>query len=236
MRSNKAVGGDRIPGRFAREYNGPGAQPPARYVNTMKSSLMFLALLFVLMHAQPARADFVGPSVARHALSPDGKLLVRIKTPKRDENSKDPPKHEVSYYEFDATKDSYIRRSSFDLTGYLAQMLYVSNAGDLILVSLGEKQAVRLYTQKGKLAKSWDLNSFLSKDEIQACAQTGSTLQWLEEGTFYDREFYLRGPSRLIRALSPPYTVMRGADEKVAFSATIDAENVKLKKDEPEDP
>ncbi|MCA9124229.1 MAG: hypothetical protein KDB11_28830 [Planctomycetales bacterium] len=202
----------------------------------MKSILILLTSLLSLLHSQLARADFVGPSVARHALSPNGELLVRIKTPKRDEGSKAPPKHEVSYYEFDATKDSYIQRSSFELTGYLAQMLYVSNAGDLVLVALGEKEAVRLYSKDGKLALSWDLNAFLTKDEVKACAQTGSTLQWFDEGAFYNRVFYLRGPSRLIRALSPPYTVMRGADDKVTFSAAIDTENAKLKKHEPEEP
>jgi hypothetical protein len=73
-------------------------------------------------------------------------------------------------------------------------------------------------------------------DEISVCAQTGSTLQWLEEGACYDRMFYLRGPSRLIRALRPPYTVTRYPDEKVAFSATIDIENAVLEKHEPEEP
>ncbi|MFV1965577.1 MAG: hypothetical protein ACC628_09160 [Pirellulaceae bacterium] len=202
----------------------------------MKPNLIFVLLLLVLSHVQAARSDFVGSSVARHALSPDGKLLVRIKTTKRDEKSKDPPKHEVSYYGFDATKDSYVRRSRFQLTGYLSQMLYVSNSGDLIMISLGEKHAVRLYSKKGNLTKSWSLEDFLTKDEIKACAQTGSTLQWLEEGAFYDRVFYLRGPSRLIRALRPPYTVMRGADDKVTFSASINTETAKLKKHEPEEP
>lgn len=201
-------------------------------MNDLKTSLVLLPLL-VLLHMQPARADFVGPSVARHALSPNGQLLVRIKTAKRDERSKEPPKHEVSYYEFDASEDSYVQRSGFNLTGSLGQMLYVSNAGGLVLISLRENEAVRLYSKEGKLANSWDLDDFLTEDEINACAKTGSTLQWLEEGAFDDRVLYFRGPSRRVRALSPPYTVMRGADEAVAFSATINSENAMLKKDEP---
>jgi len=199
----------------------------------MKSSLIFL---LVLSYVQLANADFVGTSVARHALSPNGKLLVRIKTAKRHKDLQDPPKHEVSYYEFDATKDSYVRRSNLQLTGYLAQMLYVSNAGDLILISLGEKEAIRFYSREGKLTKSWDLNSFLTNNEIKACAQTGSTLQWLEEGAFYDRVFYMRGPSRLFRALGRPHTVMQGADERITFSATINTTNAKLTKHKLEEP
>lgn len=201
----------------------------------MKTSLVWLPLL-VLLHMQPALADFVGPSVARHALSPNGQLLVRIKTAKRDERSNEPPKHEVSYYEFDASEDSYIQRSGFKLTGSLGQMLYVSNAGDLVLISLKENEAIRLYSKEGKLANSWDLDDFLAEHEIDACAKTGSTLQWLEEGAFDDRVFFFRGPSRRVRALSPPYTVLRGADEAVAFSAAINSENAMLKKDEPEEP
>ena len=201
----------------------------------MKTSLILLPLL-VLSTVYPAQADFVGPSVARHALSPDGKLLVRIKTAMLDDRSEDPPKHEVAFYEFDATEDSYVRRSEFQMTGALGQMLYVSDAGDLVLVSLSENTAVRLFSKAGKLVKSWNLDEFLTADEIKACAKTGSTLQWLEERVFYDRVFYLRGPSRVIRALSPPYTVMRGADEKVAFSAAIDSADATLKKHEPEEP
>jgi len=143
----------------------------------MKPSMISVSLLLVLSHVQAARADSVGPSVARHALSPDGKLLVRIKTAKRDDKSRDLPNHEVSYYEFDASKDSYVRRTSFQLTGYLAQMLYVSNSGELIFVSLREKDAIRLYSKRGKVTRSWALDDFLTKDEIIACAQTGSTLQ-----------------------------------------------------------
>jgi hypothetical protein len=48
--------------------------------------------------------------------------------------------------------------------------------------------------------------------------------------------FSLRGPSRRIRAVLPPYTVMRGADDKVEFSASINAEAAKLVKREREEP
>ena len=123
-----------------------------------------------------------------------------------------------------------MRQSDFTLTGKLGQMLYVSNAGDLILISLGEKDTIRLYSRAGTLAKSWDLKEILSKDEIQSCAKTGATLQWIDEGSFHDRTFYCHGPSRLIRALKPPYTVLRGANVKVTFSATLNAENARLTK------
>lgn len=202
----------------------------------MRLRLAATSVLLVLAHFQAARSDFVGPSVARHALSPDGQLLVRIETGKGENQSNDAPKHEVVFFEFDSSKDAYVRSSSFQLSGHLSQMLYVSNSGDLVMISLGEKSAIRLYARAGALVKSWNLQDVLTENEIRACAQTGSTLQWLEEGAFFNRVFYLRGPSRLIRALSPPYTVMRGADEKVTFTALIDAENAKLTKEQPEEP
>ncbi len=77
---------------------------------------------------------------------------------------------------------------------------------------------------------------FLTKEEIKACAETGSTLQWLEEAAFHGRVFDLRGPSRFIRALQASYTVMRGADDNVTFSASINVKTAKLKKHEPEKP
>jgi hypothetical protein len=117
----------------------------------MRYRLVFLPLVISLLLTQTLTADFAGPSPARNALSPDGQLLVRITTPKRDKDSKDLPKHEVSYYEFDAIKDVYTRSAHFPLTGYLGEMLYVSNAGDLIMISLGEKEAVRLYSKEGQL-------------------------------------------------------------------------------------
>ena len=190
-----------------------------------------LALLVVLLHVQLVRADFVGSNMAQHALSPNGRLLVRIKTAERDEASKERPKYEVTYYEFDAVKDSYERQSSFPFSGNLSQMLYVSDAGELMMISLGEKDAVRLYSKTGELIQSWNLQDFLTPNEIKACAATGSTLQWFEEGAFIDRRFHFRGPSRLIRALQPPYTVMRSVNHNVTFSGSINLDTVKLNKD-----
>ena len=174
----------------------------------MKPTVIFVSLLILVSCGQHARSDFLGPSFARHAVSPDG---------------------------FDQSKDSYIRRSGFELTG-LSQLLYVSNAGDLIMISLCEGDCIRLYSKDGKLVKTWKLNEFLSKEEIEACAQTGATLQWLEEGAFSDRVFHFRGPSRQIRGLTPPYTVMRLPDEKVIFSASIHTATAELVKHNPQEP
>jgi hypothetical protein len=202
----------------------------------MKPTSIFASFLLVLSHVQVAQSDFNGPSYARHSLSPDGKLLVRITTAKPVDKSKDRPRHEIACYEFDAAKDSYVRRSSFPLTGELSQMLYVSNSGEIIMINLGHEEAIRLYSNKGKLRKSWNVADFLTEAEITACAKTGSTLQWLDEAEFDNRVFYWSGPSRFIRALRGSFTVMRGADPKVEFSGTIDVETAKIKKDEPEEP
>jgi hypothetical protein len=187
-----------------------------------------LLLIFVLYHLQTARSDFVGPRAARHAMSPDGNWVVRITTAAVPAESAAPLRHEVAYYRFDRATDRYVRRAGFHLAGCLGAMMYVSNAGDLVLISLGEKRAIRLYSPKAGLMRSWDLDSFLGRREIKACARTGSTLQWFEEGAFHDRVFHFRGPSSVIRALGPSYTAMRGVSRTVSFSGSLDAATGKL--------
>jgi hypothetical protein len=202
-------------------------------VSVMKPMFVCL-LLFPLWLSQAARADFDGPSSARRAMSPDGNLVIRI-TPGKSPDARQTPKHRVTYYEYESSGDRYVRRSEFQLGESLSQMLYVSNAGDLVMIFLDDQDAVRLYSKEGKLVKSWSLGDFLSKAEIDACAQTGSTLQWFEEGAFSGRRFYFSGPSRLVRALQS-YTVMRAADAKVSFSGELDVTAVELSKDEQAEP
>jgi hypothetical protein len=197
---------------------------------------ILVKVLLLAVFVPVASADFGGSIRATRALSPDGNVIVRVTLAKPAAKGEPASQNEVIYYHFDETSNTYVKRSQFNLSAYHAQMLYVSNAGDLLLISLGTKDAIRLLAKDGKLVKTWSLGDFLSPAEIKACAETGSTLQWLEEGAFYERQFYFRGPSRTVRAVSPPYTVMRGVDEKVTFSGTINAKDATLSKDEDERP
>jgi len=184
----------------------------------VQRNVVFLPLIILLCHVQTARSDFYPPTAAQRAMSPDGNLLVRITAPVTSR------KFDVAYYVFDAASDSYVRRSSFQMTGGPGEMMYVSNAGDLVLISLSEKDAIRLVSPSDGLVRSWDLSRFLSRREIKACARTGSTLQWLEEGAFSNDTFRFRGPSTVIRALGgTSYTVMSGAKPSVSFSGSLDA-------------
>lgn len=194
----------------------------------MKRSIVFVPMALLLCHVQIARSDMVGPRAARSAMSPDGNLLVRITTPEVPAEASASPKCEVAYYQFDPATNSYVRRLNFQLTGHPGAMMYVSNAGDLVLILLGEKRAINLYSPQARQMRSWDLDTFLSRREIKACARTGSTLQWFEEGAFHDRVFHFRGPSSVIRALGPSYTVMRGVSRTVSFSGSLDAATGKL--------
>lgn len=200
----------------------------------MKPLLLVPGCLAILCIAT-AQADFAGPVVATKAMSPDGNLLVRITPARQADDDDEQPTYNVAYYKFDVAKEIYSKQSAFVLKDYLGQMMYVSNAGDLVIVSLSEKQAVTLYSSEGKRLKVWDLDDFLTKQEIAGCAQTGSTLQWLDEASFGGRNLYFRGPSRVIRAMHVSYTVMRGVDEKIAFSGVLDVKERKLTKDEPEE-
>jgi hypothetical protein len=198
-------------------------------------TLLLISCCSVILFISSATADFAGPASATKAMSPDGNLLVRIMPAKNAQDDDEKPMYNVVYYKFDAAKEGYSKHSEFALKDYPGQMMYVSNAGDLVIISLSEKEAVTLYSPEGKRLKAWDLADFLTKKEIEGCAETGSTLQWLDEASFGGRDLYFRGPSRVIRAMQGSYTVMRGADEKIAFSGVLDVVERKLTKDEPEE-
>jgi hypothetical protein len=186
------------------------------------------------MHS--AQADFGGPIQADNAASPDGKLVVRIVEESRENQPKEELSHLVRFYEFDATKDIYERRSEFRLKEWPGELLFISNAGDLVMISLSETDAIRLYARDGKLVKTWGLNELLIPSEIKGCAQTGSTLQWFDEGAFIGRKFHFNGPAHRIRALRSSFTVMRGAHPKVSFSGLLDAETGTIRMNKPKEP
>lgn len=195
--------------------------------NRRQASLLAV-LLLLLAHA--VRADFGGPIPATRAISPDGNVLVRIKMDESPVIKGVARKNQLSFYEYNLKDDKYVRRSGFELDGR-GQLLLVSNEGDIALISLSELEAIRLYSKAGKLRKTWKLDEFLTPAEIKACAQTGATLQWFEEGGFSEGGFYFRGPSHMIRALQAPYTVIRGYDDKVSFSGHIELKTQTLEMD-----
>jgi len=102
----------------------------------MKNNLIVIAL--VATTSIQAGADFFGPSKATHAVSPDGQVIVRIKTVKESEEAIHRV-HEVSYYSYDDQANSYRFDTSFKVKGYRSHFLYVSNSGDLALFHWGEK-------------------------------------------------------------------------------------------------
>jgi hypothetical protein len=182
--------------------------------------VLWLTVVVALAHHGKALADIVGPTVTTVAVSPDGNLIVRMV---RNGSTNENEAYDVVYFEYARAKDRYERASSYVLSGGLSQMLFVSDDGDLVLINLDEKEAVRLYSRDGATRRSWDLSKFLSKSEIRGCAETGSTLQWFDDGKFVGREFHFRGPSHIIRALQPSFTIMRPANRNVSFSGTLNA-------------
>ncbi len=206
----------------------------------MIKKLSFCALLVLSCLTQIASADFLGPTTATKAISPDGNLVIRVKLDAGfkigEASAVEGVKrlHELTFYEYSVKDDKYVQRSSF-MVDVRAQFLFVSNEGVVAMISLSNIEAIRLYSKDGKHLNSWKLDKFLSPAEIKACAKTGSTLQWLEEGAFSKSTFNFRGPSQWIRALQPPYTVMRAYDEKVFFSGRINLETMELTMDKPEE-
>ncbi len=172
-------------------------------------------------------ADFGGPSYAESALSKDGQLVLRVK--RTLDESKKRSRYDATQYAYNSETDSYQKKVTYRLEAGGGQKMFLSNAGDLVVVSLSEAGAVDLYSPEGKLVKSWNLDELITKKQIEACAMTGSTLQWFQEGSFYERKFYFRGPSQVIRGLenSVSYTVMRGANLDIEFTGQIDAQTGK---------
>jgi hypothetical protein len=205
----------------------------------MITRLLFLASLALSCLAQVASADFLGPTTATKAMSSDGNLVVRVKLDAGfkigEASAVEGVKrlHELTFYEYSVKDDKYVQRSSF-MADLRAQFLFVSNDGIVAMISLLDMEAIRLYSKDGKQIKSWNLDKFLSPAEIKACAKTGSTLQWLEEGAFSNGTFNLRGPSQWIDAIQPPYTAMRPYDEKVSFAGRLNLETMELTMDKPE--
>ena len=184
----------------------------------------FHLVLMSLTMPVGAATDIVGPSRARAAVSPDGNRVVRRTAVESKQVPPPPLVHVMAQHRFDGKTDGFVKQFEVRLTDYLAQFLFVSDAGHVVMVSLTPKNSLRLYSEDGKLQKSWNLDEILSKAEIEACGQTGSTIQWFEEGSVspHGESFYFRGPSTRLRALGPSYTIMRGADEKVGFSRQLD--------------
>lgn len=173
--------------------------------------------------------------MATSAESPNGNRLVRLRSPKIADE-KHPAKSDISLYEFDASKDSFVLRSTYSINDYYAQFIFLSNEYDLVLISLGIEGAIKQYSKDGKHVKSWDLNEFLSMEEIAACGETGATLQWCESGLIDKDRFYFDGPSQRIRALKGSFSVIRAPNPKIKFSGSIDLRAAKLVRDKPTTP
>lgn len=180
-----------------------------------------LSLLLAACCARYAIADFAGPISMTRAISPDGNTLVRLTSDrKRDANGL--PRASASRYVFEETANAFTHRATFEFSDGLPELLYVSDQGNIVMINLGEITALRAFDTEGKVIGTWDLPDFLTKREIKASAQTGSTLQWFETGKFEENKFIFSGPSSTIKALVPPFTVMRPAKRSISFTEVLD--------------
>jgi hypothetical protein len=171
--------------------------------------------------ARIAHADFAGPTSMTRAISPDGNTVVRLKSDgKREANGL--RRASASRYVFDEATNTFTHRATFEFSDGLPELIYVSDEGNIVMINLGELAALRAFDTEGKAVGTWDLSDFLTKREIKASAQTGSTLQWFETGRFENDRFLFSGPSSTIKALVPPFTVMRPAKRSVSFTEVLD--------------
>ncbi|MBL9202161.1 MAG: hypothetical protein JNL39_16745 [Opitutaceae bacterium] len=193
----------------------------------------FRLLLILLLITSAAFADFFPPPAASFAASTDGTKVVRVSregAPKQSER--------VTVYAFNKSKDSYLAVRSFVLTdAHAGEFMFVSDDGRHVVFAgigayIGERGlGVWIFTD-GKLAKRWKIEDLLTATEIEGCARTGATLQWLDQASIRDGLLYLHGPARGVRGWGSSFTVMKGRDENVTFSLKIDLAEMKLKRSE----
>jgi hypothetical protein len=107
----------------------------------MKESLA-LVLLLIGSSAERVWADFAGPLRADNAASPDGKLVVRVLEDESAKQTGAQRSYLVRFYEFDVGKDSYVRCSEFRMKERPGQLAFLSNAGDVVMISLRETDAI----------------------------------------------------------------------------------------------
>ena len=179
-----------------------------------------------------AKADIGLRYFATQATSPDGNTIARVELGKPPSAGRRRGPSRVSIYKFDPVADAYTRRSHFELDASPSELLYVANDGEhFAFINLFDTtEAIRIYKGRDRL-KSWDLSDFLTIEEIAACAETGSTIQWFDDGRFSRDAFHFEGPSRSIKGLEAPFTIMKSADDSVFFSGSINLKTQELKMD-----
>jgi hypothetical protein len=184
-------------------------------------AFVFSIFLWLTVAVSIANADIGGlPPEPATAVSADGCTVVRV------ENGT------VKVFSLDSQREKYSVGSSFKIDRLPAssELLFVSNHGEYVVIAyIGGKDAIRVY-RRGKLLKTWMLSDFLTQREIDACAETGSTLQWFERGVIDEAVFFFEGPSTNIKGLRPSFTVMRGMEEGMSFSFRLDLKSMVLER------
>jgi hypothetical protein len=197
-------------------------------VATAVATIVFLCNL--------AHADMAPPPYKTNAISPDGSVVVRVTPGKGAENGLRDSNAQVSIYRYDKETDTYSRTSQFSL-GELrpSEFLCVSDDGHCVaFVDIGrydweflEKHngmplAVRIYHADGKLLKQFILSDLLNEEQINACAETGSTIQWLDGAEFSKEGLSIYGPAKYIRGFGPPDPIdFRGHEARVVSSRSF---------------
>ena len=177
----------------------------------------------VLLMGSVSRADILPPEIATGAISPNGQSVIRVRHGK------------VFRYALDTKSNTFTLVKQFNLRDPSPQFVYVSDHGDVVCIWLSDPGAIELYSSKGVSLRQWNLGDFLSHDQIQCCAQTGATTQWIDEAKFYDRDFVFRGPSQRVRRVASSYTLMRTGNPTAIFAFILDCKTAKLTEDRDED-
>jgi hypothetical protein len=180
------------------------------------------------------------PPFQRVAVSADSDYLARVDPGRWLEAEKRRSPDWVSIHHYDVSKRQFIKVSQFQLSEHPGSgFLFISNGGKhIVAVNVGawigfEKLGLRIYDQKGKLLRAWRLEDFLTPEEIEGCAKTGSTLQWFQSGAFSSdgKKFEFSGPASHIAGWGSSFTVMQGAKEGLSFRFSLDVPTLALTRD-----
>lgn len=197
-------------------------------------AILFLGII-AASHAVRGDVVFLHPYEVR-AISMNGSAVVRVTVGKWTKDGKREPKDQVSVYVYNNETDSFQRTGHFDLGDFPpSECLYVSDDGRFVVFANvqghdGTALALRVYSADGKLQKTWVLSDLLSQDEIEACCETGSTIQWLEGLYFTKNGFALYGPASQLKGSFVAMTARRAAKENFSFSRKINLQKMEIEK------
>ena len=183
-----------------------------------------LLIIAAVFFSTNAIGDFFGPpSLQNTALSLDGNYLARIEFNYLKQNAK---RDAVVIHKYDSAGRGYKKIKEIPHTVDSAH-LFISNGGKFTVVAeVGRgSPGLTIYNSEGEVVLSRSVWDLLTGVEIGHTMETGSTLQWLGEGSFnYGADkFYFWGSAYSIKAVRrAPWRTLARHDYEYSYMVDLE--------------